>query len=451
MSILTIMKKSHRKELGKNMKTKKKVTAAFIVGFLLFFVVVGTSFYIKRDEAKHETVEVAADAQPEDALSDSDLVAAKVNLDATTNLQDSVKAKGLLEQETDISIEKDELLEEELNEEVEIDSMELVEEVALESVEAMITSTLSLSELDINFNKVLPKVNEFVNIRSEAKQDAEVVGKLYKNSYAVIEEKGSEWTKIKSGSVEGYVNNDYLYFDEEAVTIAKSLDAFKAEVTAGSVNVRTKPTTQSEVLCKASKGDTFTHVPEMDRDDWVAVMYNEEGTLAYISSEFIETKFSLKTAVSKAEEEKAAKEAELAKALQEAKKYKPASTNRAAIEVSDEDIFLLATVVAMEAGGESYEGQLAVANVVINRMLDGYWGNTIKSVVYAPGQFSGANSGRIEIFSTRVTESNKKAAIEALAGNNNIGNYMYFIMKGKANYSSYKKYYILGCHCFYAR
>ncbi len=432
------------------MKTKNKVTAAFIVTFIIFFAIVGTSFYIEKNEVQDETVEVAADTQPEDTMSVSDLVAANVNLYATTLLRDSVTAKDLLEQETDISIEEEnELLEEELNNE--IDSFELVEEVASDSVEAMITSTLSLSELDFEFNKVLPNVNEFLNIRSEAKQDSEVVGKLYKESYAVVVEKGIEWTKIKSGSVEGYVNNDYLYFDDQAITIAKSLDAFKAVVTANSVNIRTKPTIDSEILTKASKGDTFTHVPEMDRDDWIAVMYNEEGTLAYISSELVETKFSLKTAVSKAEEEEAAKAAQLAKALQEAKKHKPASTNRKAITVSDDDIFLLATVVAMEAGGESYEGQLAVANVVINRMLDGYWGNTIKSVVYAPGQFSGANSGRIEAYSSRVTESNKKAAIEALAGNNNIGDYKYFIMKSKANYSSYKKYYVLGCHCFYAR
>ncbi len=438
------------------MKTKNKVTTTLIVGFLLFFATVGTSFYITKNKANNESVEVAADTQPEDTIGDSDLVAAKVNPYATTRVLDSVTAKGLLEQETEASIDEEvelfeEFNDEELNEEVEVDSMELVEEVALDSVEAMITSTLSLAELDVEFNKVLPKVNEFLNIRSEAKQDAEVVGKLYKNSYAEVVDKGEEWTKIKSGLVEGYVNNEYLYFDDEAVTIAKSLDAFKAEVTAGSVNVRTKPTTDSEILSKASKGDTYTHVPEMDRDGWTAIMYNEEGTLAYISNEFIETKFSLKTAVSKAEEEKAAKEAEIAKSLQEAKKHKPKTTNREPITVSDDDIFLLATVVAMEAGGESYEGQLAVANVVINRMLDGYWGKTIKSVVYAPGQFSGANSGRIEQYSKRVTESNKRAAIEALAGNNNIGNYMYFIMKSRANYSSYKKYYVLGCHCFYAR
>ncbi|MDD5935666.1 MAG: cell wall hydrolase [Clostridiales bacterium] len=448
------------------MKTKNKVTTAFIVSFALLFTIVGMSIYITKREAKKVSVEVAAGAtavESVDEINDLYLAVAQTNLDATTETSDAdVQAKGLIKQETGISIKEENAqldAEEDLTQELALDD-ETVHSAVSESVEEIITSTLSVSEPAFTFNKVLPKVNEFLNIRSKADSNAEVVGKLYKDSYAVILERGNEWTKIKSGSVEGYVSNEYLYFDDQAVTVAKSLDAFQAIVTAGSVNVRTKPTTESDVLSKATSGTKFTHVPEMDHEEWVAVLYDKDGKLAYISKEFVETKFTLKTAVSIEEEEKAKKEAKKAeeakkeaatKALAEAKKHKPKTTNRAAITVSDEEIMLLATVVAMEAGGESYEGQLAVANVVINRMLDGYWGKTIKSVVYAPGQFSGANSGRIEKFAKRVTESNKRAAIEALAGNNNIGDYMYFRMKNTADYSSYKKYYVLGCHCFYSR
>lgn len=331
-----------------------------------------------------------------------------------------------------------------------MDPIEVIDAAVNEHIEDAIVTTLSLSEPEFNFDKVLPKVSEYLNVRSEPNQEAKSVGKLYKNSYATILERGEEWTKIRSGKVTGYVNNEYLYFDKNAITKAKSLEAFQAKITAGIVNVRSKPTTDSEIIVEAKKDDTFIHIPEMDSKDWVAILY-DEGTIAYVSKDYIETTFELKTAVSAEEEEEARKAAELAKALQEAKKHKPQKTNRAAITVSDEDLYLLATVVAMEAIGESYEGQLAVANVVINRMLDGYWGDTIPEVVYAKGQFSGANSGRVEKFAPKVTESCKRAAVEALAGNNNIGNYMYFIMKGKANYSSYTKYYILGCHVFYSR
>jgi spore germination cell wall hydrolase CwlJ-like protein len=435
------MKKSHRKELGKNMKTKHKVTATITICFGFFFAMMCTGILNSKKEVKEVSVDVALEAKLEAVMMkiiDDDSEFAQVELIATT--------------ETDLSNSKlalNEATEPVINETV-VNPMELVEDVVTETIEDTIVTTLSLTEPEFSFEKVIPKVNEFLNIRSKPAQDAEVVGKLYVNSYGTILERGEVWTKIRSGNVTGYANNDYLYFDDQAIAIAKNQEAFQAVITAGSVNVRSKPTTDSEVIIQAKKSATFIHVPEMDTAEWIAILY-EKGTIAYVSKDYIETKFTMKTAVSKEEEEEVRKAAQLAKALQEAKKHKPQSTNRAAISVSDEELYLLATVIAMEALSEPYEGKLAVANVVINRMLDGYWGDSISDVVYAKGQFSGANSGRVERFESMVSQSCKNAAVEALAGNNNIGNYMYFIMKGKANYSSYTKYYILGNHCFYAR
>lgn len=310
--------------------------------------------------------------------------------------------------------------------------------------------TFSMAEALQEYGKVLPKVNEYLNIRSEANPDAAVVGQLNKNSYATIVERGEEWTKITSGKVTGYASNQYLYFDEEARNLVSQLKADQVVITAGSVNIRKSPDLTGEILTEAKSKDSFVHISEKDNDEWYAIQY-DDSQIGYVSKDLSDSVFNLKTAITIEEIEEAKKAVQIAKDLEEAKKHKPTKTNRAAIEVSDEEIYLLATVVAMEAMSESYEGQLAVANVVVNRMLDGYWGDTIHDVVYAPGQFSGANSGRIEKFRPKVTESCKKAAIEALAGNNNIGDYMYFRMKNTAKTSSYKKYYILGNHCFYSR
>ena len=53
-------------------------------------------------------------------------------------------------------------------------------------------------------NKMLVTVDEnsSLNIRKEASQDAEVVGKFYHGSGAEVLEVGAEWTKVKSGDVE---------------------------------------------------------------------------------------------------------------------------------------------------------------------------------------------------------------------------------------------------------
>ncbi|MBO5197212.1 MAG: cell wall hydrolase [Lachnospiraceae bacterium] len=309
---------------------------------------------------------------------------------------------------------------------------------------------LNAAAEEIVFDKVIANVQESLNVRAEASTSAEIVGKLYRDSYAVILERGTEWTKIQSGDVIGYASNQYLHFDEKAIAKAQELGAFRATVTAGTVNVRTAPSLSGTVLTEAHKGDTFVQLPEATTDEWTAVQL-EDGTTAYLSAQFTECSFELETAVSMEEIEAKKKAEELAKALEAAKHVEVADTNREAITMSDEDIFLMAIVITMEAGSESYEGQLAVANVLINRLLSGIWGDTLSDVVYAPNQFSGANSGRIEKFSAKVTESCKRAAVEALAGNNNIGDFMNFIMKDRANLSSYSEYYILGNHCFYKR
>lgn len=46
----------------------------------------------------------------------------------------------------------------------------------------------------------------------------------------------------------------------------------------------------------------------------------------------------------------------------------------------------------MEARGEAFEGKVAVAEVIRNRLRNGTWGKTIAQVVLAPYQFSGWNT-----------------------------------------------------------
>lgn len=299
------------------------------------------------------------------------------------------------------------------------------------------------------FPYVVAKVEDYVNIRAGAGTEFELVGRLNKKCYAQIVERGEEWTHIKSGSVDGYISNTYLYFDNAAIEQMYKEEALYAEVTAGTVNLRTGPGTDSEIIREVHSGKKFPLVPSLTTEEWVAV--KDDENIAYLSAQFVEQKMSMGKAMTSAQVLAAIEAAAQEKALIESRKNTPASTLRAGIKLTDEELELLAIVVMMEAGGESYAGQLAVANVVINRLISGKWGHTIKSVVYAPGQFSGANSGRIEKFASKVTSSCRKAAKAAANGDNNIGDYMYFRMKNGANFASYKKYFILGCHVFYSR
>lgn len=61
----------------------------------------------------------------------------------------------------------------------------------------------------------------------------------------------------------------------------------------------------------------------------------------------------------------------------------PEPENRyAEFHFSDEDIYILACLVYHEARGESFEGQVAVVEVVLNRMLSDYFPDTVEEVVF---------------------------------------------------------------------
>ena len=59
--------------------------------------------------------------------------------------------------------------------------------------------------------------------------------------------------------------------------------------------------------------------------------------------------------------------------------------------ITSEEREMIARLVYLEANTESIECQRAVVSVVMNRLESGYWGKTIKEVIYAPGQFSPAS------------------------------------------------------------
>lgn len=93
------------------------------------------------------------------------------------------------------------------------------------------------------------------------------------------------------------------------------------------------------------------------------------------------------------------------------------------INITNEELLLLSKLVTGEARGESYEGQVAVAAVVINRVKDPRFPNSIKDVIYQKNAFSVVKDGSINM---QPTESAYTAAQEALYGNDPTNEAIYF-------------------------
>ena len=104
---------------------------------------------------------------------------------------------------------------------------------------------------------------------------------------------------------------------------------------------------------------------------------------------------------------------------------------------------LLASIIFCEAGNQSFTGQVAVGAVVLNRMANEAYPDTMEEVIYQPGQFCPAGSGWLDrVRSTDgYTESAMQAAEAALAGQNPIGDCLYFHQGGYG--------YQIGAHYFH--
>ena len=134
------------------------------------------------------------------------------------------------------------------------------------------------------------KATDVVNIRASASTEADSLGKASVGQeftrYEVME---NGWSKIDYNGTEAYIKTEYLEEISEAPAEGESEGETPARE-AGStitvkenVNIRSQSNTESDILGKASAGDTFTLISE--ENGWCKFTY--DGKDAYIRSDFI--------------------------------------------------------------------------------------------------------------------------------------------------------------------
>ena len=261
---------------------------------------------------------------------------------------------------------------------------------------------------------VMANIKGTLNIRSGPGEQYERVGILYKHCGGVILERKDGWTKLQSGNVIGWCSDQYLLFGKEAEALANDVGKLLATVNTESLRVRKETSMDAEVLRLLPQGE-MVEVTE-DGDEWLQIVY--DGQTGYIAKEFAILNFKIGTGETLEEiRNRQAVEAEKARH----KKY-------SAVDTDEDTIKLLAALIHCEAGGEPYEGQMAVGAVVMNRVRSKAFPNSISGVIYSPGQFTPAMTGKLDrlLESGKIYESCYKAAKEALSGNSNVGDRLFF-------------------------
>ncbi len=145
-------------------------------------------------------------------------------------------------------------------------------------------------------------------------------------------------------------------------------------------------------------------------------------------SDYTERLEKAKAAAKKAEEE-ANKNVKPLLPEKPSKPSTPSQTtgNSSAVSYTAEDVELLAALIECEAGSKNYEALLAVGAVVVNRMKHSSYPNTVRGVIFHPGQFPPALNGKVDKMIERgVKPLCVQAATDALNGKSNVGDCISF-------------------------
>ncbi|MBR6404124.1 MAG: cell wall hydrolase [Eubacterium sp.] len=311
------------------------------------------------------------------------------------------------------------------------------------------TNNLNKSEYDMT-GKYIVKADG-LNLRDEASESSEVLGVLNIGDSGKVEGTEGDWTIVSSGDAKGYVKTQYIITDDDATKIAKQaalkgvsyralldVDDDQPVLVASADDDTEEPTTNTT-------SETETEEPTSEEDTQVTTEAPTEDTTEKVTTE--EPTTEEPTTEEPTTEEPTTEEPTTEEPTTEEPTEEP---TEAPAPAATSDVNLLAAIVYAESGGECYEGQLAVASVVMNRLANGYWGSTLSDVIYAPNQFEGIYCST---FTSTVNggapDSCVRAAQEALSGVNNIGSCMYFLPTWAVDTSSLGSYRQIGNHVFW--
>lgn len=112
-------------------------------------------------------------------------------------------------------------------------------------------------------------------------------------------------------------------------------------------------------------------------------------------------------------------------------------------------LYWLSRIIYSESGNQSLEGKIAVGNVVMNRLRDPKFPNTIKGVLFQKNQFSPAMSGSIY---RKPNAESVEAAKMVLDGAVALEGVLFFNRVGMNTFASRNRTFVetIGAHSFYA-
>ncbi|MCD7957209.1 MAG: C40 family peptidase [Lachnospiraceae bacterium] len=159
-------------------------------------------------------------------------------------------------------------------------------ETAETSTEAQTeTETELVYDTSMSGELAFAQCDNYINVRSDASTDGEVVGKIYNNNSVTILGQLGDWYEIQSGNVTGYVKADYFATGESADEIAEEVAYNVATVNAEGLWVHTEASEDSETIGMVYSSEQMEVVSY--EGDWMKVVL-EDGTYGYVNAWYVD-------------------------------------------------------------------------------------------------------------------------------------------------------------------
>lgn len=149
--------------------------------------------------------------------------------------------------------------------------------------------------LNLYDNLGISKVDNYLNIRQEPKEDGKIIGKMTSKCAGEILEttEDGKWYKIKSGPVTGYVSAEYILTGQAAKDAALETAELMAIVSTDMLNVRTEPSQDASIWTQISNNERYNVVSQ--QDGWVEIEF--DSNTAFVATEFVDVRYALPEAI----------------------------------------------------------------------------------------------------------------------------------------------------------
>ncbi len=146
----------------------------------------------------------------------------------------------------------------------------------------------ALTEPDMTGRAVVT-ASDSVNIRESGDVSSKRVGNISQGGILTVVERGSEWSLVTSGSVKGYIKNEFIAFDGDAATYASSNLKKVVMINTASLRVREYANEKSEAITLVNQGNCYGIV-EVGAG-WTKIQV-DDSTSGYVRNDYIKLDYT---------------------------------------------------------------------------------------------------------------------------------------------------------------